>query len=297
MRRETVFVWIVAMLSAELVLAEQRSTKNSIGMEFIEIETKEPESPENTVELADPKKQEPRRISFLIGSPENEEGRDADENQVRKILISDYSLGKTEVTQGQWFQVMETEPWKAKPFTQEGANYPASFISWDEAVAFCEKLTTLERNLKLLPENEHYRLPTEVEWEFACRGPLQSPPRRSGAYSCKGGEEELSEYAWTMNNTTALQHAHAHEVGLKKSNEWGFHDMHGNVWEWCLDGYSEKHTDDNVPVDTNKIWARVFRGGSWDTLPKGCRSASRNFFYPSLKTNSIGFRVARTNLK
>ena len=226
MRRETIFVWIVAMLSAELVLAEQRSTKNSIGMEFIEIETKEPESPENTVELADPKKQEPRRISFLIGSPENEEGRDADENQVRKILISDYSLGKTEVTQGQWFQVMETEPWKAKPFTQEGA-YDAG----------------------------------------------------------------------TMNNTTALQHAHAHEVGLKKSNEWGFHDMHGNVWEWCLDGYSEKHTDDNVPASTNKIWARVFRGGSWDTLPKGCRSASRNFFYPSLKTNSIGFRVARTNLK
>ena len=242
----------------------QGAEPNSIGMELIEIPAGK----------------------FMMGSPVGEKNRQDDEEQVAVTLTKSFWLGKTEVTQGQWQAVMSTEPWKGQEFVQTDKNGAATFVSWNDATAFCQRLTDSDHKNGKLPAGEAYRLPTEAQWEYACRAGTQT------MWSFGDDDKELGEYAWFDGNAAREQYAHA--AGLKKPNPWGLHDMHGNVWEWCSDWYGNALPGGTDPVGPGKGSFRVGRGGSWWLDPDFCRSANRLNSVPSDRGNDLGFRVARS---
>jgi formylglycine-generating enzyme required for sulfatase activity len=207
-----------------------------------------------------------------------------------KAFVSHYWIGKYEVTQSEWKQLMNTEPWKNEKFTKEGADFPATYISWDDAMQFCRKLTEQERRAGRLPTGWEYRLPTEAQWERACRA------RTETRFSFGDDESKLGEHAWFRDNAYNANEKYAHRVGQKKANPWGLHDMHGNVWEWCRDVYAKKlpgGRDPEVKADEKKEGSfRVFRGGSWNDVAAGCRSVSRGGDRSVGRNSLLGFRPA-----
>ena len=207
---------------------------------------------------------------------------------VAVTLTKPFWLGKTEVTQGQWKQVMGTEPWEGQQFVQIDEDNAASYASWKEATAFCQRLTDTDHKNGKLPAGESYRLPTEAEWEYACRAGTTT------SFSFGDDETQLGDYAWFNGNAMNAGEKYAHAVGTKKPNPWGLHDMHGNVWEWCSDSYGNALPGGADPVGPGKGWYRVLRGGSWRRDPDNCRSAYRS---PNVAWNryfALGFRVARS---
>ena len=215
---------------------------------------------------------------FLMGSPETEPGREDDEVQHQVTLTKPFLLGVHEVTQGQWQAVMGTTPWKGKSSVKEGDDYPATYVNWQDAVEFCRKLSE--------EEGLEYRLPTEAEWEYACRAGTTT------AYSFGDDASEMGEYAWYKENATVVGQKYAHTVGQKKPNPWGLYDMHGNVWEWCEDWYGVYHADAATdPTGPSTGSLRVSRGGSWSYVAGLCRSAIRPWDLPSDRSR-YGFRVA-----
>jgi formylglycine-generating enzyme required for sulfatase activity len=198
---------------------------------------------------------------FVMGSPEGEAGRDSDETLHRVKITKGYWLGETEVTQGQWKAVMGTEPWKDQSYTQQGSAVAATHVSWSDAMEFCRKLTERERAAGRLPEGYRYILPTEAEWELACRAGSTT------AYCYGDDASELAKYAVFGKSLEGGFANVAKEQ--RRANRWGFFDMHGNVWEWCLD---EADLKDGVVTTTYRDGIedpyntsgpqRVFRGGS-----------------------------------
>ncbi len=218
---------------------------------------------------------------FLMGSPADEADRYDNEGPQHKVRITKpFYIGMTEVTQGQWVSVMGTKPWDGKEYVQEGDDYPAVYVSWDDAVAYCEKLNT--------KESKSYRLPTEAEWEYACRGGTDA------AYSFGASSGSLADYAWFSENAGDISEKYAHTVGTKKQNPLGLHDMHGNVWEWCADAYDAAYYASSPANDPPGAMSsdRVLRGGSWSSGAAYCRSAGRNAYEPTYRANSNGFRLA-----
>jgi len=213
-----------------------------------------------------------------------------DENQV--TITRAFELGKTVVTQQQWTEVMGTTPWideaedEAENPPTPGDNYPAVCISWDDATEFCAKLTALEQNSGKLSTNQKYRLPTEAEWEYACRAGTTT------AYSCGDDESSLGDYAWYCDNSDDR----LHEVATKKPNPWGLFDMHGNVWEWCEDWHEDSLSGGNDPKGPCAGSGRVLRGGYWSSDVSNCRSAERHNYDPSCRGGSLGFRIVRVLL-
>ena len=204
---------------------------------------------------------------FMMGSPESEDGRADDEQQHEVNLTRDYYLGTTEVTQSQWETVMGTTPWKGMEKTREGADYAASYISWNDAVKFCERLSRLE--------GQTYRLPTEAEWEYACRAGTIS---RYG-FGDPGLElfdndiDMLEQYAWYYDS----EPNYASKVGRKSPNGFELYDMHGNVWEFCQDLYDDYQPDSTSdPTGASSGSRRVKRGGGFATEASKCRSAYRS---------------------
>ena len=242
----------------------RESVTNSIGMKLIELPAGK----------------------FTMGSPAGEKNRFDDEARVSVTLTQSFGLGKTEVTQGQWKSVMGTEPWDGQDFVKADKDCPATYVSWDDVTKFCQKLTEIERKSGKLKADEEYRLPTEAEWEYASRAGTET------AYSFGDDEKQLGEYAWFDSNTAGEQYTH--KVGLKKSNPWGLHDMHGNVAEWCSDWYYGKLIGGTDPVVPEWGSFRVYRGGSWWIGPGCCRSAYRDSRVPSSRYYILGFRVARS---
>lgn len=238
--------------------------------------------------------------NFTMGSPASEQHRDDDENQVSVTLTNGFWLGKYEVTQRQWKQVMRTSPWtengKARENVKEGADYPATYVSWKDAIEFLDVLTQQERAAGRLPEGEKFTLPTEAQWEYACRaGAKVATP-----YSFGSDESALSEYAWwggLNGDGNAKDEPYAHRVGQKKPNAWGLHDIHGNVWEWCLDAYAEQLPGGTDPIITAGDSGSVQRGGSWFGVHLYCRTALRFRRSSDFRFSYLGFRVARISSK
>ena len=197
----------------------------------------------------------------------------------RVTLTKAFELGVYEVTQKQYEQVMGTNPSNFK-----GAQNPVDNVSWHDAVEFCRKLSALPAEQAA---GRVYRLPTEAEWEYACRGGTTT------LYSFGDDESQLGQYAWYDKNSGNTTHA----VGGKKPNPWGLYDMHGNVAEWVEDEYGEYQgkpaIDPSVPNAPSSAGSqRVFRGGYWFHSASSCRAASRFAFLPASRFNFIGFRVS-----
>jgi formylglycine-generating enzyme required for sulfatase activity len=158
---------------------------------------------------------------FQMGSPSGESGRDGDERRVGVTLTRPFYLATTEVTQRQWFEVMGTRPWQGEQGVKQGDQYPATFVSWDDALAFCKKLSERERKAGRLPAGHAYRLPTEAEWEYACRAGSEN------SYGYGNDSGRLSNYAWFDNNAVKAGEKYAHQVARKRPNRFGLHDAHG----------------------------------------------------------------------
>ena len=179
-----------------------------------------------------------------------------------------YQIGETVVTQGQWREVMDTEPWKDQPYVMEGDDYPAVYVSWDDAMVFCKKLSE--------KEGKTYRLPTEAEWEYSCRGGAATK------YYFGDDPTKLGKYAWFKQNTWCVNEKYAHQVAQKLPNKFGLYDMHGNVWEWCSDWYNKNRN------------YRVLRGGSWYFSSDLCSAWCCVYFTPEKRIIDGGFRLAST---
>jgi formylglycine-generating enzyme required for sulfatase activity len=187
-------------------------------------------------------------------------------------------MGRTEVTQGQWRGVMGTEPWKGESYVQEGEQNAASSISWDDATEFCRRLSQRE--------GRTYRLPTEAEWEYACRAGTMT------RFHFGDDESRLGEYAWFDGNADSIGEDYAHRVGQKKPNPFGLYDMHGNVYEWCGDWFGPYASDPlRDPRGPSSGSSRVLRGGSWYYDPSFVRCAFRYNLGPDYRRYFNGFRV------
>jgi formylglycine-generating enzyme required for sulfatase activity len=204
-----------------------------------------------------------------------------DEKPVHEVQITRaFWMGKCEVTQGQYQAVIGTNPSAFK-----GATLPVENVSWNDAVAFCRKLTDREQQAGRLPAGYVYRLPTEAEWEYAARGGNQS---RGFKY---GGSDTPDEFAWYNRNSGKR----THPVGRKKANELGLYDMSGNVWEWCHDYYDGQYyakSPSSDPTGPSTARGRVVRGGCWYHGLRSLSVAKRAGEAPGDRSNIWGFRVA-----
>ena len=227
--------------------------------------------------------------TFLMGSPKSEDIRKADEGPAKVTLSSGFWLGETELTQKQWHQVMGTSPWKGIEYIKEGASYPACYITYAEAVSFCDKLTNQEQASGRLPKDWKFSLPTEAQWEYACRAGTTT------RFSFGNDASQLSQYGWwggLYGEGNAKDEQYAHQVGLKKPNAWGLKDMHGNVREWCSDWFDDKLKGGRDPMGPLSGEYRSNRGGSWSVYPNFCRTALRFNFNPDDQYADNGFRLA-----
>jgi formylglycine-generating enzyme required for sulfatase activity len=230
---------------------------------------------------------------FLMGSPDldkNAQNIEKPQHQVR--ITKPFYLGAYPVTQEQWKAVMGNNPSRLK-----GPKNPVEQVSWDDCQEFLKRLNERFRRSHpspLLVGEREFRLPTEAQWEYACRAGSTT------RYCFGNAEKQLGKYAWYGKNSGDK----THPVGEKKPNAWGLYDMHGNVSEWCADwfggDYTHSRTDDptgpTMAVDEQGITKgvpRMIRGGNYRSLPKFCRSASRISNVPDFSYYDLGFRVAR----
>ena len=200
-------------------------------------------------------------------------------------ITKPFFISSFEVTQQQFAAVMDTEPWQTRPLVEHGPDYAATYITWDEAVEFCRRLSD--------QEGAEYRLPTEAEWEYACRAGSTT------SYSFGNERHQLTNYAWHDQNAYKAGEQYPHPVGQKLPNHWALYDMHGNVWEWCSDWYGPYDDEQDKLIDpTGPENGRhhVWRGGSFSESAENTRSASRLSFgrvgyRPEF---AAGFRVVAT---
>jgi formylglycine-generating enzyme required for sulfatase activity len=258
--------------------------------------------------------------TFMMGSPEDQVYRHGRGTQHEVTLSKAFWLGQTPVTQAQWQAVMGTKPSlfvSQSTGDDDGWSRPVECVTWYDAIEFCNWLTAManraDARLALTPcyrvsaitrewelgqsarivsakvevikGADGYRLPTEAEWEYACRAGTTT------AYSFGDDESMLAKHAWVGENSGEC----THPVATRRSNAWGLFDMHGNVNEWCWDWYGEHPrgvvTDPQGPRSGS---SRVFRGSSWGGCSQSCRAATRNYDVPGDRDSSTGFRVART---
>jgi formylglycine-generating enzyme required for sulfatase activity len=244
-----------------------KQIKNSIGMELVLIPAGE----------------------FDMGSPDSDKDAESDEKPQHRVKISKpFYLGKYEVTQEQYEKVMGKNPshfaktgeGKERLAGLDTSQFPVERVSWEDALTFCEKLSSLAEEKKA---GWLYRLPTEAEWEYACRAGTTTRYHVGDTLTAKEANFDSK-----LERTT--------KVGSYPANAFGLHDMHGNVWEWCADWYNpEEYTKDQRvdPQGPSQGATRVNRGGSWDSTPRYCRSACRFRGPPSDRILYLGFRLVR----
>ena len=208
---------------------------------------------------------------FVMGSPKEERDRLDSEGPRRDVTLSKaFYLGIYHVTQEQYEAVTGTNPSKFKEATR-----PVEQVSWNDAVAFCRKASA--------KTGKRFRLPTEAEWEYACRAGTDT------CFSFGDDDRALGEHAWFSDNSGKS----THPVGQKKPNAWGIYDMHGEVWQWCSDWYADSYTGaaSKDPQGPKSGKNHVCRGGSWLGSPSMCRSAFRTSTAPGNRIAYFGFRV------
>lgn len=236
--------------------------------------------------------------TFTMGSPKSERAwADStpskgawlkNEDQVTVTFNAGFWLCETEVTQGQWRRLMGNTPWRGKEHVKEGDDYAANYISYNDAVAYCEKMTTQETKSGRLPKGWKYSLPTEAQWEYGCRAGTKTK------YSCGEDDLQLKDFGWIKNDIQDDRDKYAHRAGTKMANGWGLKDMHGNVCEWCSDWYADRLSGGTDPLGPTNGSNRVMRGGGWFNNAIGCRSAHRGIDGepPDDRDATFGFRVA-----
>ena len=244
--------------------------------------------------------------SFLMGAAETEADSRDNERPVHRVTLGEFLLAQTPVTQAQWRAVAQwqrPEPDGAEEWPQtldpdpvgklqdaerfRGDQRPVVNVSWNEAMAFCQRLR--------LRTGKNYTLPSEAQWEYACRAGTTTPFHFGETIS-----SELANYDGNLaygEGPKGEYRKQTSDVGMFPANAWGLHDMHGNVWEWCADywhpNYKEALEDERPWMDVNAKESifRLLRGGSWCNLPRGCRSASRGLNRPAIRYDGLGFRV------
>lgn len=208
-----------------------------------------------------------------------QEKGEKDELPVHEVELDSFAIGRYPVTFAEHDAFCEEKQWEKPDDAGWGRGQrPVIDVSWEDAVAYCNWLSQ--------KTGQTYRLPTEAEWEYACRAGSES------AWCFGDDEARLEDYAWYKNNSGDT----THPVGEKDANIWGLHDMHGNVWEWCADWYdsgyyyavSPKYNPQGPKFGEN----RVVRGSSWDFAPKNVRAAYRGWYNPDARSDKLGFRVA-----
>jgi formylglycine-generating enzyme required for sulfatase activity len=229
--------------------------------------------------------------TFLMGSPEDEAGRESHETPQHRVSLQSFCLSQFPITQAQWqaiaFLPQVNRPLNSDPSNFKGGDLPVEQVCWHDAVEFCARLTRFT--------GRHYRLPSEAEWEYACRAGTNTPfhfgetitsnlANYDGSYTYKA--EAQGQY---RQRTTSVG-------SLEVANSFGLYDLHGNVWEWCADSWHEDYRD--APVD-GSVWdsncsdnRRVLRGGAWYCLPNLCRSAQRHWELEDHGGSGTSFRVA-----
>ena len=211
--------------------------------------------------------------TFMMGSYNGQN----DKKPVHKVTVKSFYIGKYEVTQKQWKKVMGTNPSHFKGCY----NCPVENVSWNDVQEFLRKLNT--------KTGQHYRLPTEAEWEYAAQGGNKS---KGYKYS---GSNNISEVAWYWGNS-----GKTHAVGMKHSNELGIYDMSGNVWEWCSDWYNKKYykkSPQDNPQGLSGGKYRILRGGGWYYSESYCHTTHRNWSKPGNRNDNYGFRIVRDPVK
>ncbi len=267
----------IAPFDAEEARVHQESWAEHLGVE---------------VEIENPIGMQLRLIppgEFMMGSPESEEGRRDDESPQHRVRITrPFYLGVYPVTQSEWASVMGNNP---SAFSSDGRNsdrvsglspddFPVEMVSWEDAQEFIGELNERSEETGWV-----HRLPTEAEWEHACRAGTTT------RYYFGVDEAELGEYAWFRVNSGSRPHP----VGQKRPNAWGLYDMHGNVWELCFDWYSADYYANSPledPTGPEGGSNRVFRGGGWSSTARACRSAFRHGLPPGHRFDFLGLRVA-----
>lgn len=241
---------------------------------------------------------------FLMGSTQEELKRfklkKSDETQHKVVLTRGFWLAKTELTQAQWQSVMgKNEP----TYASSGLKAPIENISWNQAMEYCRRLTDLERARGTIPPDWEYNLPTEAQWEYACRAGSVD------AYSFGDDPSDLCKFANYSNKSGGfanadMDHEDGHQytapVGIYPPNAWGFHDMHGNVWEWCRDSMDPENPDYVHEDATDPLASagdhRVYRGGGFRHTAANCRSAVRRGNAPDNRRSAVGFRPALVHI-
>ena len=217
---------------------------------------------------------------FLMGVLAGEAESSGYERPQHRVMVSAFCMGKFVITQAQYAAITSKSP---SHF--EGENRPVERVNWHEAVAFCEELMSRTGRL--------YRLPSEAEWEYACRAGTQTPFHFGPILTT-----DLANYKGTQKynqGPTGEYRKQTTEVGQFLPNIFGLHDLHGDVWEWCADAwhnnYKHAPTDGTAWIENGGGDTRIVRGGSWDDSPRNCRSASRNWYTPAFRNSYVGFRV------
>ncbi|MBU4415322.1 MAG: formylglycine-generating enzyme family protein [Proteobacteria bacterium] len=249
--------------AAEPARPSEKSFTNSIGMKFVMI-------PAGT---------------FMMGSPSNEPKRDSDERQHRVTISKPFYIQTTEVTQGQWREIMGNNP---SDFKNCGDDCPVEKVSWNDCQEFIHKLNRQEGTNK-------YRLLTEAEWEYACRAGTDTPFYFG---DCLSTDQANYDGNHSMPGCSRGEYRkRTVPVGSFPPNAWGLYDMHGNVWEWCQDWYRDYpsgHATDPIGPSSGEF--RVLRGGSWFSYARRAQSANRYWGGPGGRFNRFGFRIAMTSV-
>jgi formylglycine-generating enzyme required for sulfatase activity len=235
---------------------------------------------------------------FVMGAPEEEEGSEDNERPQHEVSVPGFFMGRYPVTQAQWRSVAGYEPIDREldpdPSRFKGDNRPVEQVSWGDAKEFCRRLS--------VKSGREYRLPSEAEWEYACRAGTTTPFHFGETLDAEIANYNAQDEQFGFKPVYGAgkkgeYREETTEVGIFPANEWGLHDMHGNVWEWCEDDWHASY--EGAPTDgsawlnrENENSTKIMRGGSWRYAPRRCRSAYRDYYSRDGRPYVVGFRVA-----